>query len=162
LPEKREKSEATKGVKFSHVFSSGQQSSISAEFDAEFDYEYIHAHQNKEVVFLHKPSATLIEADLIWNLPATEQYSRSPEDPKSGLLTKFTGGILNTKGDMAWQKRNLWYVAGAKDREGFAESCKKIHDWDFDRIVPCHGDVIEVGGKATFDRATEWFREGKK
>lgn len=162
LPQKREKSATTKGTQFAHVVTKQQhKSSVSAEFNSAFEWEYLHAHQNKELVFLHKKSGTLIEADLIWNLPATEQYSKSTEDPTSGVLTKCAGGILNTRGDMVWQKRNLWYVAGAKDREAFAVSVKKIHGWNFDRIIPCHGDVIELGGKAVYDRLTEWFRDGK-
>jgi hypothetical protein len=164
LPEKREKDEATKGVKFTRIFASQNKSNmkITAEFDAEFEYEYITAHNNKELVFLHKPTGTLIEADLIFNLPATEQYSNCAEDANSGFLTKLTGSILHTRGDMIWQKRILWYFAGAKNREGFAESVKRMHEWNFDRIIPCHGDVIETGVKAVLDRVTEWFREGKR
>lgn len=121
LPEKREKSEATRGVLFAHVLTSGQPShKLSPEFDAEFIYEFIHSHQSKGIVFFHKQSGILIEADLVWNLPATEQYSRSTEDPTSGALTRFVGGILYAKGDMTWQKHNLWYVAGASNRKEFA------------------------------------------
>jgi len=161
LPEKREKAEATKGIKFSHVFSKTNSMTISPEFDAEFEYEYFYAHRNKEVVFLHKKSGTLICADLVHNLPAKEQYSLSGEDASSGLLTRFARKILNTEGEMVWQRRALWYLIGAGDREGFAGSVKKIHNWAFDKVIPCHGDVIEVGGKAVFDQLTEWFREGK-
>ena len=35
----------------------------------------------------HKPSRTMIEADLLFNLPATEQFSKSGTDPRSGILT---------------------------------------------------------------------------
>ena len=164
LPEKREQDEATKGVKFAHVFSAKNKRDvrISPEFDDEFDYEYVHSHQNKELVFLHKPTKTMIEADLLFNLPATEQYSRSGIDPSSGLFTRLFGSIMNTRGDMIWQKRFLWYGAGGKDRAGFTESAKILNTWDFDRIIPCHGDVIETGGKGILQRATAWFVEGKK
>lgn len=162
LPEKREGDEATKGVKFAHVFSASNKKDmrISPEFDDEFDYEFIHSHQNKELVFLHKPTKTMIEADFIFNFPSTEQYSKTGHDATSGLFTKLFGA-LNTKGDMVWQKRFLWYVAGGKDRAGFAESVKRMNTWDFDRIIPCHGDVIETGGKSVLQRATAWFVEGK-
>ena len=163
LPEKREGDEATKGIKFAHVFSAKNKRDmqISPEFDAEFDYEFVHSHQNKELVFLHKPTRTMIEADLIFNLPATEQYSKSGMNANSGIFTKLFGSIMNTRGDMIWQKRFLWYAAGGKDRAGFAESAKKINAWDFDRIIPCHGDVIETGGKSILRNATAWFVEGK-
>ena len=60
---------------------------------------------------------------------------------------------------MSRQKRILWYLAGAKDREGFKESAKRMHEWNFDRMIPCHGDVIGTGGKVVLDRVTEWSRE---
>ena len=164
LPEKREKNEGTKGVRFKHVFTvqNKKRMSISAEFDAEFEYEYIDSHQNKELVFMHKSTGTLMAADLIFNLPAIEQYSKSEENPNSGLLTKLSGNLLHTRGDVLWQKRILWYVSCSNNREGFAESAKRIHEWDFERIIPCHGDVIETGGKNIFARTTVWFREGKQ
>lgn len=163
LPEKREGDEATKGLKFAHVFSASNKLDfkISPEFDAEFSYEYFDSHSNKELVFLHKPTRTLIEADLLFNLPATEQMSKSGIDPSSGFLTKLFGGLMNTRGDMIWQKRFLWYAAAGKDRSGFTASANRIKAWDYDRIIPCHGDVIETGGKAIMNKATAWFTEGK-
>ncbi|EXJ94053.1 hypothetical protein A1O1_02446 [Capronia coronata CBS 617.96] len=164
LPEKRESNSDTKGTKFHHVFSAQNKLDmrISPEFDEEFSYEFIHSHVNKELVFLHKPSRTLIEADVLFNLPATEQYSKTGVDARSGILTKLFAGIMNTKGDMTWQKRFLWYAAGRKDRAGFAESAKRLKQWDYDRIIPCHGDVIETGGKRIMDEATAWFTESKR
>lgn len=164
LPEKREKREDTKGVKFAHVFTTENkaQQRISPEFDSEFEYEYVNSHQNGELVFMHKPTGTLIQADLIFNLPATEQYSKSKESADSGFLNMVVSGLLHTKGDLIWQKRNLFHVSGSKDRAGFAESLKKMQQWNFDRVIPCHGDVIENGGKEVLNQLSEWFIEGKK
>lgn len=163
LAEKREGDPDNKGTKFSHVFtpSNKRDFKISPEFDAEFDYEYVNSHQNKELVFLHKPSRTMIEADVIFNLPATEQFSRTGVNANSGILTKLFGSIMNTKGNAIWQQRFLWYAAGANDRKGFAESVAMMKKWDFDRIIPCHGDVIETGGKGLFNKVTQWYQEGK-
>lgn len=163
LPEKREKDPATKGLKFAHVFSAKNKLDlkITPEFDAEFSYEYFHSHSNKELVFLHKPTRTMIEADLLFNLPATEQYSKTGLDASSGLLTKLFGALMNTRGEMTWQKRFLWYAASGGDRPGFTESVKRVKAWDYDRVIPCHGDVIETGGKTIVDKAMSWFTEGK-
>lgn len=164
LPEKREGNPDTKGIRFHHIFTAKNKRDmrISPEFDEEFDYEYFHSHSNKELVFLHKPSRTLIEADMLFNLPATEQYSKAAEDPRSGILTKLFASLMNTQGNLIWQKRFLWYAAGGKDRPGFAESAKRIRRWDYDRIIPCHGDVIETGGKSIMEQATAWFVESKQ
>ena len=135
---------------------------VDEEFDAEFDVEYVGSHANKELVLCHKPDRTLIEADMMFNLPAREQFSRTGEDPTSGALTKLFIGLQNTMGAATWQKRFLWYVASSGDRKGFSESAKKIASWDFDRIIPCHGDVIETGGKDIFKKVFQWHLQGTK
>ena len=163
LYEKRQSNPSTKSPQFHHVFTTKDPKiSISEEFDREFEVEYVHSHVNKELVFLHKPSRTMIEADLLFNLPATEQFSKSGISPTSGILTKIFVGLNNVRGDATWHKRFLWYAAAGKDRPGFSKSVAAIDKWDFDRIIPCHGDVIESGGKGVFTKLTEWFREDKK
>jgi len=102
---------------------------VSEEFDSEFEYEFVDAHPNKELVFHHKPSKTLVETDLLFNLPATEQYSRSPDSPTTGFATKLFSGIQNTRGDAVWQKRMLWYVFSKGDRPGFNKSVQRINGW---------------------------------
>ena len=77
-------------------------------FDAEFDYEFVDGHMNKELVFNHKPSRTLIEADLIFNMPATEQYSKMGVRADEGLLTRIWTALNGTKGPATWQKRFIW------------------------------------------------------
>lgn len=164
LPEKREADEATKGTKFHHVYSASNRRDlkVSPEFDAEFEAEYFPSHQNRELALLHKPTRTLLEADLLFNLPATEQFSKAGVSATSGLFTRLFGGIMNTRGDATWQKRALWYGAAGKDRQGFGESASRVAKWEFDRIIPCHGDVIETGGKQKWQTLTNWFTDAKK
>merc|ERR1711964_861214 len=77
LPEKRAK-QNDENVPFSILFSADKRvETISPEFDAEFDWEYVPSHVNKELVFHHRPTRTLIQADLLFNLPATEQFSKA-------------------------------------------------------------------------------------
>ena len=35
-----------------------------------------------------------------------------------------------------------------KDKEKFKMFVKRIFSWDFDAILPCHGDYVKTGGKA--------------
>ena len=162
LPEKRELNPATAGTPFAHVFTMKNKDSqhVDPAFDAEFDYEYVGSHANKELVFCYKPERTLIQADLVFNLPAHEQYSRTGESATAGLLTKLFIGFQNTVGAAKWQQRFVWYVAGSSDRGGFAKSCRTIVGWDFDRIIPCHGDVIETEGKSIFRKVMAWYLQG--
>jgi hypothetical protein len=134
---------------------------IDPEFDTDFEHEYIGSHPNKELVFFYKPDRTLIEADLMFNLPATEQYSRSGISPTQGFLTKLFSGIQGTAGSALWQKRIIWYLASKQDRPAFNRSIQNIDRWNFDRIIPCHGDVIESEGKGIFRKVFEWHLQGQ-
>jgi len=154
LPEKR-KSQNNEDVPFATIFTAANpHPSIDPEFEAEFEYEYVPAHQNKEIVFNHKPTKTLIQADLMFNYPPTEQYSKTGVSPTSGILTKIFGAVTNTDSD--WQKRLIWYGISSKDRTGFARSVSQINKWGFERIIPCHGDVVESNGKGIFQKIMQW------
>ncbi|KAF2232665.1 hypothetical protein EV356DRAFT_525048 [Viridothelium virens] len=157
LAEKRAK-QKNENVPFSVIFSSKDKEAnkVDPEFDADFDHEYVDAHPNKELVFNFRPDKTLIEADLLFNLPATEQYSRHGESPTSGVLTQFFNSINNTRGNAIWQKRLIWYAFSASNRTSFNASIAKINKWDFNRIIPCHGDVIETDGRGIFQKVMEW------
>jgi glyoxylase-like metal-dependent hydrolase (beta-lactamase superfamily II) len=135
---------------------------ISPEFDADFEYEFVDAHVNKELVFVYKPDRVMIQADLFFNLPAKEQYSRVPNEAKEGFLSRFFGGIQSTEGDATGMKRFLWYLASKSDREGFNDSIRRIDAWDFDTVVPCHGETIVGNGKEIFRKVFEWHLNGKK
>jgi len=163
LPEKRAK-QGNEPVPFAFVFQKDKPiTSISPEFDAEFDWEYVPSHLNKEIVFHHKPTKSLITADLMFNLPATEQFSRSGIDAESGIFTKLFGAFQSTKGDAVWQKRAIWYGTSRGDREAFNASVSRMQKWGFERIIPCHGDVIEKEGKGVFEKVMAWHLEaGKK
>ncbi|KAJ4363598.1 hypothetical protein N0V83_009894 [Neocucurbitaria cava] len=156
LPEKRAK-QKNENVPFAFVFSkSNPITTISPEFDAEFDWEYVPAHINKELLFHHKPTRSLITADMMFNLPATEQFSKAGVDANSGILTKIFGALQSTKGSAIGQQRTIWYGTSASDRPGFAQSVARINKWDFERIIPCHGDVIEGNGKGIFEKVFKW------
>ncbi|KAG0149102.1 hypothetical protein CROQUDRAFT_74496 [Cronartium quercuum f. sp. fusiforme G11] len=117
----------------------------------ELKAEYFDGFINKDIAFLHVPSKTLIEADLLFNLPAKEQYSKSNESPTT-FLDRFTC----LKPDTILHRRFLYNVA-AKDKASMARSADRVDKWDFDRIIPCHGDVIEVGGKKAWRSAFAMF-----
>jgi len=161
LPEKRAKSKV-ESVPFSVVFTQANRKTqkVDEHFDREFNYEYMHCHVNKELVMLHKPTKTLIQADLLFNLPATEQFRKVSAN--NGILTKIFNFINSTTGTALAQKRFHWYAISLGHRPDWSECLKAIQKWDFDTIIPCHGDVIETNGKAVFERVFEWFLDGSK
>lgn len=168
LPEKRLKMNDEKIGKeaFFAVFEAKTKNDvkISEEFDHDFEYEYIDAHPNKEIIFFYKPDKVLIEADLMFNLPAKEQYSRVPEShsPNEGILSKLFGSIQTTAGDAKALKRFTWHVLSRGNRASFNESIRRINEWDFTTVIPCHGDTMQGNGKEIFEKVFEWHLEGHK
>ncbi|KAK6353897.1 hypothetical protein TWF730_008319 [Orbilia blumenaviensis] len=128
---------------------------LPEDFTRDFELEYWDGHMSHEIALLHKPSGTVIEADLIFNLPAQEQFSKTDIDAKAGFWTKVSMHIFTSLAGKS-QQRFLWYGASSKGRPSFNRSAKIMDGWEFDRIIPCHGDVIETGGKATFRRLFAW------
>lgn len=158
LWEKRQSNPEFKGPMFEHVFKKDEgPKKISAEFDADFDTEYVYGHGSRELVFLHRPSRTVIEADLLFNLPANEQYSKSADGSPTNFLTRLVMPLLTTSGPATGQRRFAWYILSSADRPAFTESMKRIAKWDFDRLIPCHGDVIETGAKGVFQNVMAFF-----
>ncbi|KAG8717956.1 hypothetical protein FRC09_013382 [Ceratobasidium sp. 395] len=102
--------------------------------------KYGYEPENQDIAFLHAASKTLIQADLLFNLPATEQYANSKS---SG---KFP--IFGTLGPMM-----------RAHKTAMARDARTVAGWDFDRIIPCHGDVIEKGGNAAWREAYKWYLE---
>lgn len=138
-------------------------SQIGADFAADFDAEYVAAHPNRELVFCYRPDRVLIQADLFFNLPAVEQYARVPADqrPKMGVLARFFESFQTTQGEALGMKRFLWHAISRGDRAGFNASVRRIGGWEFDTVVPCHGETIVGEGKAVFRKVFAWHLEGK-
>ncbi|TFK88552.1 hypothetical protein K466DRAFT_598542 [Polyporus arcularius HHB13444] len=113
-------------------------------FEDEIEACYFSGYANKDTAYYHKASKTVIAADLLFNLPGTEQFSKSSQSPKSILF----GGMRPTGWQMPWF---LW--AKQVDKSAMAREAKKVYSWDFDRYIPCHGDVIEAGAQAAWKAA---------
>lgn len=87
-----------------------------------------------EVAFLHKPSRTLILCDLAFNM----------ESVFAGL----------EKWIMDWNKvggrfgpSRLTRLLFTKDLNRVKASYARVLEWDFDRVIVNHGEILETGGK---------------
>jgi hypothetical protein len=56
-------------------------------------------------------------------------------------------------------KRLIYYVA-TTNYSFMRRDAKRVAEWDVQRIVPCHGDVIEGEGNKAWASVYEWFLEG--
>jgi hypothetical protein len=87
-----------------------------------------------ETVLLHRASRTLIVADLVFNI----------ETPPSWTTSAFLW-LTGTRGRLA--ESRVWALS-CDDARAAQASRLRILEWDFDRLVVAHGNVIDVGAKA--------------
>lgn len=95
-----------------------------------------------EVALLHRPSRTLIVSDLVFNF--------SPEAPWS------TRAAMRCLGGYPGCKVTLLERLGMR-RAVARRELNALAQWDFDRLIMAHGDVIETGGKKALLDAFRWL-----
>jgi len=104
-----------------------------------------------EVVFLHRPSRTLIVTDLIeWIGDDTAGVDR--------VLRLWWKWVT-----FMWNKPRPApeYTIGWRDRKAAAAVLSRVLDWEFDRIVLAHGDLVTENAKAVAREAWGWvLRKG--
>jgi hypothetical protein len=97
-----------------------------------------------EMVFLHKPTRTLMLTDLSFNL--------YPED--TNFLTRL---YLRLSGASGRLRGTLVIRMLTRDKAAARESLDKILALDFDRISVTHGRILEHGGPDALRRALDWL-----
>lgn len=58
-----------------------------------------------------------------------------------------------------WAKRLVYHIATV-DYNLMRRDAKKVAEWQMDRIIPCHGDVLGIGGNEAWTSVYEWFLKG--
>jgi len=99
----------------------------------------------EEVMFLHKPSRTLILDDLIQNVPPLKG------SPVRNAIFRL-GGVAYPDGGVPRDGR-LTFVHRGLARE----SLEKLLSWDFDKLILAHGVCIEEDAKPFVERAFAWL-----
>jgi len=90
-----------------------------------------------EVAFYHRPTKTLLLVDLIENI--------TDDTPNvNWLLTLWWKAVFRM-----WNnpKPAPEYQMGWRDKAAASKSLMKILEWDFDKIILAHGDLIENDAK---------------
>lgn len=97
----------------------------------------------EEVVFLHRSSRSLIVGDTCFNIR-----------PGAPFLTRL----------WAWGPRlrprvgpTAAFRLTVRDKAAARASIDRILEWDFDRLIVGHGEIIETGGKAAFREGWAWL-----
>jgi hypothetical protein len=96
-----------------------------------------------EVMFFHRPSATLIATDLMFNV-----------GPSSPPLTRLVIRLIGAYGRLSPTLLERLLI---RDRSAFRHSLERILEWPFARVVVAHGEVSEKGGREEIVRGYSWL-----
>jgi hypothetical protein len=89
----------------------------------------------REHVFFHRPTHTLIVADLVFNFgPHATAWTR--------WFFRWAGGIVEFPG------MSRLFRGSVRAPAAFARSVQLMMQWDFDRLIVGHGEIIHSGAKA--------------
>jgi Domain of unknown function (DUF4336) len=96
----------------------------------------------QEIVFFHHASRTLVLTDLAFHIRNSDSW--------------FTRLFMRLNGAYGHFGPSRILRTLVKDRAALRSSLKQIQEWDFDRIIVAHGEVLEQGGKLTVQTQYAW------
>ena len=96
-----------------------------------------------ECVFLHRPSGTLLVTDLAFHIRQSPSW-----------LTRTYLKLFGAYGKLA---PTLLIKTMVKDRAALRASLDTVLGWDFERVVVCHGEVLERGGREALRDGFSWL-----
>jgi len=96
-----------------------------------------------EVVFFHPASRTLLLTDLAFNVPVGKVWG-----------VPFVFKLMGAEGVFGPHRFIRWSI---RDRNAALRSLRAILEWDFDRIIVTHGDIVESGGQAKMKQAFKFI-----
>lgn len=97
-----------------------------------------------EIVFYHRPSRSLIVADLLFNL-----------SEKDAWITRALGSMVI--GSFPGCRFARLYRLAVTDHRRMRSAVERILDWDFEQIIVGHGAVVDKNGKEVFRREFRWL-----
>lgn len=107
-----------------------------------FDQVFVSARFEKEVVFFHRESGTMLCADALLNL-STHPF----------LLTRVVAFLMgNSAPGKGWPER-----FAVRDRAAAREQVDRMMRWDIQRIVLAHGGLVHERGRETLRDAYAWL-----
>jgi hypothetical protein len=114
-----------------------------AAWEGEVESLLLQGFRLQEVVLFHRSSRTLVITDLCFHIQRSTPRLARAFFRANGMWQRFG------------PSRIIRRIA-VSDRAALQRSLEQVLTWDFDRIVPGHGDVIERGGPAALRAA--WMR----
>lgn len=96
-----------------------------------------------ETVFWHQPSNTLILTDIAFNFDDTFPFR-----------SRLAAQVLGSYQTLRPSRLEKW---GSFDKEAVEQSIRQVLNWEFDRVIPGHGSIVETHGKTQLQAGYEWL-----
>lgn len=96
-----------------------------------------------ETLFLHRKTRTLLLTDLVFNM-------REPVGGFERLMLKLAGAH-----DRLTSSRLA--KSTMRDRRALRACIDRVLLWDFERVIPTHGEIIETGGREALRSALSFL-----
>jgi hypothetical protein len=97
----------------------------------------------EETVFCHRPSGSLILTDIAFNFDDTFPFT-----------TRLAAQVLGSYQTLRPSRLEKW---GSHDKTAVEAAVRRVLAWDFDRVIPGHGTIVDTHGKQHFQAGFEWF-----
>jgi hypothetical protein len=111
-----------------------------AAWAGEIESRYVAGFRLEEVLLLHRPTRTLVVTDLCLNVHHADTAFARLFFQLDGMWRRFGPSTA-----IRW--------LGVSDRAAFRRSLERVLEWDFERILPAHGEPVERGGRAALRAA---------
>jgi hypothetical protein len=96
-----------------------------------------------ELLFLHRPSGTLIACDLAFNVRNSD----------SALFR----GYLKVNGGYGRLAQTKLIKAIVRDKQAARATMERVFAWDWDRLIVGHGEIVESGAKVKLREISGWL-----
>ncbi|MHC5064460.1 MAG: DUF4336 domain-containing protein [Planctomycetota bacterium] len=100
-----------------------------------------------ECVVFHEATRSLIVADLVFNFPKSDSRALR-------ILLRLFGAY----GGVACSRLLRLMV---KDKKALRASLERVYAWDFERLIPGHGEVLASGAKSRLRAAYSWLEKAR-
>jgi Domain of unknown function (DUF4336) len=111
-----------------------------AAWAGELETHLVQGFRLREVVLFHRPTHTLVITDLCFNIQRSDSRIARAFFRANGMWQRFGPS-------------RIIRALAVSNRQALQRSLEQVLHWDFERIVPGHGDVIERGGPAALRAA---------
>lgn len=111
---------------------------------ADFKQKLMVGHKSRETLFLHVASKTLIATDLIYNIQRNSDF-----------LERVYYRLFDAYGRPSICKYHQKFL---RDENSFWAALDEVSEWDFDRVIMSHGEIIDINGREQFIDTWKSFR----